>query len=1057
MLISPGLSYCFKGIFLSILSILCFNLAIAQSWMAGYNYRKKITIVKTQVSGSINLIDFPVLISFTSEDLKFLKSLCNGNKISTYSGSDLSFASATASTVPIKFQLDAYNPDTGELSCWVKLSSLTASGSAAAANQLYLYYGSNITHKPYGASGLETWSNNYLGVWHMNPEDLGPRVRGGPGVSTANYVKGQIGTGINLNGTSSFISSGNDVSTEFNVSAWIKLNSLGTNHVIFTNDSLNRGGYKISVNANNHLQLDIYFSVYSNTFQGITALQENKWYYVNVSYRNGIKSMFVNGKRDGAVVDLNTKIGPGGNVIIGKSKQNNQFFNGLIDEIRLDRTEKSLDWITTEYRNQLDPASFFTVGANETNPVQILTGSVFNGSQSELWSNPLNWDAGSVPENFMNLTIKAGKSLIISGNNPVIINKLNIQSGASLLLQSDLAVFCNAILESKSSILFKSDSRFTINQNLINNGAIGSADGTGVLEFSGLDPYSVSGTGTIDVSHMEVNLKNKDVLVTLDSKISVSETLNLKSGQLNANGKLVLRAFSLLKSASILPVNDMLSASIKGSVLVEKFVSGNLPAPSSGRGWRLLSSPVYQYVTTSLLYDVLSLKNSLFITGAGGAKNGFDISPNNGGTVYTHDQSLRGTLAQKYIVMKDISTKIPFGKGIFLFSRGSRNVANAYSEQILTAPYKNPDPFILTFTGSLFFGDLQVPLLNSNYGEEGDGFNLLGNPYASAISWGKLIKQNVGPFVWLFDPLNNDYRVTDDPDAVITSGSGFFVKLISGKTDGSITFQERVKVSASNSLLTKQRKTTMVLPPLQQEKLNTSKLSVQISRDVFNQEYNIHFKPDIKEGVDQEDAQYIGSGYVTIASVNETKTKLAIESRPPLTEETTLKLSVTGWSAGPYQLLFKGIDSFEKGTKIVLTDHLLNLKKVIIAEGFIYPFSIDPANPLSQGNQRFSLTFDVSGTKNGVQTEPKGLAPVAYPNPFNDLLHLQTNSFNSAQATFLIRDFSGRIIWTSKVMSVKLGSDLQFSLETLPKGLYFLELLDGNKRSKYKSIKIIKQ
>jgi hypothetical protein len=1054
MLIFPCLSNCLKGVCLLILSTFCCHVAIAQSWMPGYNYRKKITIVKTQVSGSINLTDFPVLISFTSEDLKFLTTSCSGNKLSTYSGSDFSFASATSSTVPLKFQLDAYNAETGELTCWLKVSSLIASGNTAAANQIYLYYGSNSLHKPYGPSGLETWTSNYLSLWHFNPEDLGPRVRGGPGLSTANFIKGKIGAGILLNGFSSYLSAGNDASTEFNVSAWIKLNRVGTNQVILTNDSLGKGGYKISVNDIGRLQLDLHLSVYTSTLQGITVLQENKWYYINVSYRNGLKSIFINGKRDGTVVDQNTKIGAGGGILIGKSKQNSEFFNGLIDELRIDRMERSFDWIITEYRNQLEPSSFFTIGADETNPVQTLTGSFFNGSQSQIWSNPLNWDAGSVPEKFTNLIVKAGKTLTIFENTSLSVSRLNLQSGASLLLQSDFAVYCNALLESNASILFKNNSRFILKQKLINNGVIASTDGTGVLVLAGADPYSVSGTGTIDVTHMEVDLNNKDVMVTLDSRISVSQTVGLKRGRLDANGKLVLRAFSLQNSASVLPISDLFSAGIIGNVQVEKFIAGNLPTPSSGRGWRLLSSPVYQYPIASLQYNVLSLQNSLFITGTGGAINGFDRSPNNGGTVYMHDQSLKGTLAQKYIVFKDINTKIPFGRGIFLFSRGSRKVANAYSEQIITAPFKNPDPFILTFTGSLFFGDLKVPLLNSDYGEEGDGFNLLGNPYASSITWGKLIKENVGPFLWLFDPLNNDYRVTDDPDAIITSGSGFFVKMIPGKADGSIGFNEQVKVSVSNSPLNRQ---TMALPPLQPETLNTGKLNIKISRDVFNQEFSIQFKANTKVGMDEEDALRIGTGYVTIASVNEIETKLAIESRPPLTDATTIKLSVAGWSAGPYELLFKGINSFKKGTKIILTDHLLNLRKEVNEEDFSYPFHIDTADPLSQGSQRFSVIFEVSAIENVIKTDLKGLLPVAYPNPFKDLLHLQTHSFNALRATFVVRDFSGKMVWTSKVMPVKSESDLQFSLETLAKGFYFLELMDGNKRSIYKSIKIIKQ
>jgi len=138
--------------------------------------------------------------------------------------------------------------------------------------------------------------------------------------------------------------------------------------------------------------------------------------------------------------------------------------------------------------------------------------------------------------------------------------------------------------------------------------------------------------------------------------------------------------------------------------------------------------------------------------------------------------------------------QIPIGKGFFVFSRGNRMLPNAYQQQIQSPPFANAEPYVITYTGRLFTGDLTVEVFNSNKGEEGDGFNLVGNPYAAPIKWGSLIKNNIGPFIWLFDPLNNTYRASLDPNELIPPGTGFFIRVIEGEAKGSIGFTEKSKV-----------------------------------------------------------------------------------------------------------------------------------------------------------------------------------------------------------------------------------------------------------------------
>jgi len=272
----------------------------------------------------------------------------------------------------------------------------------------------------------------------------------------------------------------------------------------------------------------------------------------------------------------------------------------------------------------------------------------------------------------------------------------------------------------------------------------------------------------------------------------VMNSLKLVNGELNANGQLVLLSHNGI-TAALHPVPP--NASINGQVQVQSFVDGTFPFPATGRGWRLLSSPViHTTVAGNEQYHLQAIKNSVFVTGKAGTAKGFDASPNNGATIYTHNQSLPGTLAQKYVPIPDMQVQIPIGKGFFVFSRGNRMLPNAYQQQIQSPPFSNAEPYILTYTGRLFTGDLTIEVFNNIKGGVGDGFNLLGNPYAAPIRWGSLEKVNVGPFIWLFDPLNNSYYVSDNPNELIQPGTGFFIKVNEGADSGSIGFNERSKV-----------------------------------------------------------------------------------------------------------------------------------------------------------------------------------------------------------------------------------------------------------------------
>ena len=98
-----------------------------------YSYGKKITIDNTKVSGSSSLTDFPVLISFTDNNLR---STSNSGNVHSSNGYDITFKNNSGTTV-LSHEIEKYDPTTGELIAWVKVPSL----SATTDTEINMYYG----------------------------------------------------------------------------------------------------------------------------------------------------------------------------------------------------------------------------------------------------------------------------------------------------------------------------------------------------------------------------------------------------------------------------------------------------------------------------------------------------------------------------------------------------------------------------------------------------------------------------------------------------------------------------------------------------------------------------------------------------------------------------------------------------------------------------------------------------------------------------------------------------------------------------------------------------
>ena len=358
----------------------------------GYHYCKKITIAGSKVYAS--LTDFPMLVNITVDPDLATTSNYGHVESTNVTGTipyDITFRD-TDQTTKLSYEIEKYDPLTGQLIAWVKIPALTASTS----KDIYIYYGKT------GLSSSQSpgvpWDGYYNAVWHLN-DPTTPTDSTGNGYNGTNHgvtaTSGQILGAGNFNGTSSYINTGTSIlnSTQnHTVELWVKgttssmnyknLISVGSNVLI-----LEAYGDKPIVTRNTSL------GAYSST--SASTYNWSNWHHIAVVYDASqlYDKMYV----DGVDVTVGNSIQWGlsatNDINIGRNLAGSDNWPGIIDEVRISSTNRVANWIKTEYANQSSPSTFYTVYGelvNGTTPSLSGGWPLTNCSGAYVFTNPPN-------------------------------------------------------------------------------------------------------------------------------------------------------------------------------------------------------------------------------------------------------------------------------------------------------------------------------------------------------------------------------------------------------------------------------------------------------------------------------------------------------------------------------------------------------------------------------------------------------------------------------------------------------------------------------------------
>ena len=321
------------------------------------------------------MLNFPVLIRLTSSNFDFAQAKA--------AGEDLRFKKHDNS--PLSYEIERWDAVNGRAEIWVKVDTVYGNDST---HSITMYWGNpSATSASSGGAVFDT-SSGFRGVWHMADNSANATVKDATGrnnglmmadsseLNTSSVsTSGVVGGAAVFHGRDNFqwVDLGADRpfingKQEITISLWMNadvntytskdLFGFSKGGVLSSSQPESRASLALSY-GNIVLQSQAMDSDSSHNFTSTQTFIPQTWNYVVGIMKISVDSiyLYVNGTQwiassvdyNATATDMtNSSCSSIGADVLGKD----QYFNGEIDEARLEDNARSPDWIKLSYENQ---------------------------------------------------------------------------------------------------------------------------------------------------------------------------------------------------------------------------------------------------------------------------------------------------------------------------------------------------------------------------------------------------------------------------------------------------------------------------------------------------------------------------------------------------------------------------------------------------------------------------------------------------------------------------------------------------------------------------------
>lgn len=645
---------------------------------------------------------------------------------------------------------------------------------------------------------------------------------------------------------------------------------------------------------------------------------------------------------------------------------------------------------------------------------------------------------------------QTGTGLLASVNNLTINNPAGVSMRTGALAVNGTLAIQNGFLDMGTNALtVVAANGFTgtgtlRTQNTSANPISAGKNWSGTVEFN-------AGTNQTIVSGTFNNLTaSTGGTKTVSGAAIVSNTLTVNSpAVLNANGNLTLLA-TANSNANLAALSG--SADVTGDVNVQVYLYG-VPSGRT-RGTKTMSSPINDNLIAGAK-TFAQLKNYIPITGPGNTANGFDLGGTtdpNAVTLNFYNEPASPTVSA-FTPVPTLATAVSPGTGFLTFFRGNRT--NMYtSPGKFNAPLLPAEDVLLTFTGPINKGNIDVPIGFTNFSHSTDGYYVAGNPYPATIDWHEVrnASSNLSSTILIVTggKPNATYNATSGVSVnggsrYIQPGQGFYVQALSG--GGTLRFREDQKntTQAPARLLSQPNQIVHTdfgnFKSVGTTQNLRKQLKFSLSSEAFSEEALVVFDDAFTKHVDEYDSKYLEGYNINIATLSPRHELLAINSTSSVD---TLNLWVNAEESSRMVLKFGNLNAFAK-QDIVLWDKLLN-KRLAIHSGYNYTFVIDKTNPASYGADRIALLFkDAGSLAEAVKTIK------VFPNPVKEELTVDLATHPALEISVL--DLNGRTI---KNLTFAENQEIKINVSDLNSAIYILQIKNKETKEMISHAKFVK-
>jgi len=662
---------------------------------------------------------------------------------------------------------------------------------------------------------------------------------------------------------------------------------------------------------------------------------------------------------------------------------------------------------------------------------------VWNGSQSNVWTDALNWTpSNSAPSPFT--------SIIIPGTN--VPNQPAITGVANC---ANINLFNSPI----PSI----DAGGQLNINGDVNGSVGaSIGGLGKVRFSGTGLQTISGRAYF--SNVDfANTSAQGVVVQSGATLGIEPVASSGSGLV----KFLPNARLTNNGTFVLGSNALGTAKI-GVVPVPTFITGNITqeryipfGPGSG-GWFFVGSPFTGRNFTNYSDDFRVV--GLDPLGFGNQGGGILPSPEpERSTIFKFDEPVHNTWTD---TVQKIGWRIPLAADNVVPGTGYRAYIN----------YQSATKHKFDNDGAMVSGDFNFPTMTRNeYAScvpatypcnetAGRGWNLVANPYPCDIDWDAAPANFTKPaqlsnawWRWHSEagaygvyPFGGPYAGTSpiptNPN-LIPSGQAFFARLaIGGNYSATMSIKEAAKSEGSSGQFLR----TNVVQ-------NIVRINMTKPGQPFGYDAVVRFMEGATDGYDLAyDFSSLGgsSFHISVPVVGE---DMSIASYAPLTEMKLIPLTTKYQGVyGTFKLKFTEMQNLLSVGTVYLRDNLLGTLEQV-TEGYVYSYFVSSADGLIVN--RFELVFNPNAVTSVKESKP-GASMNIIPNPSESKggVTIALVGFEGVSANIQVVDALGRVV-VAKTASLISEGITEYQLnENLAAGMYTVKVIGTTRTLNQKMI-----